>query len=93
MSNNCPPALKIGISMTESGPCLDSDWSDSVHDLLLDSTWTEPGQALDNDWILRPVYVQPSIGFQYQFQLKFRTAAGGLTSREATTAFGDDSEI
>ena len=65
MSNVCPPALKIIISMTESGPCLDSDWSDSVHDLLLDSAWTELGQALDNDWILRPVYVQPSIGFQY----------------------------
>ena len=65
-SNVCPPDLKIGISMTESGPCLDSDWADSVRDLLLDRAWTDPGQALDSDWILRPLTVQTAIQFQYQ---------------------------
>ena len=62
----CPPILKIGIGMTDSGPSLDSDWSDSVQEFLLDRAWTDPGQALDSDWILRPLTVQTAIQFQYQ---------------------------
>ena len=66
MSMVCPPILKIGIGMTDSGPSLDSDWSDSVQEFLLDRAWTDPGQALDSDWILRPLTVQTAIQFQYQ---------------------------
>ena len=59
MSNVCPRCLKSAIGLTEFGPDFDKDWTDSVHDLLLDRDWTESGQMLDKDWILRPTSVQP----------------------------------
>ena len=59
MSNVCPHCLKSVIGLTEFGPDFDKDWTDSVHDLLLDRDWTESGQNLYKDWILRPTSVQP----------------------------------
>ena len=63
MSNLCPCSLEINRGLTEIGPGLDSNWTDFVHDLLLDRDRTEPGQRADKDWILCPDLVWPSIGW------------------------------
>ena len=82
MSNVCPRRLKSAMGLTEFGPDFDKDWTDSVHDLLLDRDWTASGQMLDKDWILRPTSVQP------HFSNKHPVFSGLIKSCSVITRLG-----
>ena len=69
LSNLCPSVSELGRGSTELGLYFDGASTNSLHDLFLDSHWTVIGQGLDKDWILRPVSVQPTIGYLYRLFL------------------------